>query len=105
MFSDENGISVDYHPGTSFTLTGRPHSLSIESRQANTLLLASFMTVRNNSEEACSNALLKDLSEEDQAMYRENSKIGQNNIKLISNDTSRSFDACIRRSFSIKTDY
>jgi len=100
MFSEKENTAVDYHPGSLISVAGNTSPISLKSRQANTLLLASYMTVRSNCEELCSNDLLNELPDDEKDLYRRNSRIGQNNIKEIINYTSKSMDSCIRRCFS-----
>jgi hypothetical protein len=99
MFSESDNTAVNYYFGSPYRLSEKNVPITLKERLAHNTLLASFMVIRQNSEEACSLKLLQDLSEEKQKEYRVNSTIGQNGLKLINDDLSKSFDACIRRSF------
>lgn len=99
MFSEKENFAVDYHTGSLASTAGITTPLSLKTRKANTYLLASYITVRENCEEVCSNDLLNGLPDDEKEFYRKNSQIGQNNIKEVLNSTSKALDGCIRRCF------
>ena len=99
MFSEKESSPVDYHYGTTNGYAGLHPPLSLKDRKANTLMLASYMTVRSNCEELCSNDVLNGLPEDEKSFYRSNSHFGQSTKKEIINSTSKALDGCIRRCF------
>lgn len=101
MFSEPDATPVSYHPGTTYRVNSNTPVLNLKTRDTHDLLLASFMVVRQNCEEACSQKILEGLSDERQQEYRESSKISQNSIKTIKDDMSNNLDSCIRRCFGI----
>jgi predicted AlkP superfamily phosphohydrolase/phosphomutase len=102
MFSERDETIVDYAPVSGLPKTGFFIPVSASKTQVQDILTSSFIVVRNNCEEACSQKLLSEVSESQKQEYRNNSKLGQNHLKTIVNDDlMKSFDSCIRRCFSI----
>jgi hypothetical protein len=101
MFFELDETIVDYSPKSEFNITGIYHPVNTTKTLAQDILMSSFMIVRNNCEEACSQKLLSELSDNQKEEYRNNSKITQHHLKTIDDSTSRGFESCIRRCFSI----
>lgn len=101
MFSEPDDSPVYYHPGSPHAIADRAGVLSLKDREAHDILLSSFMVVRKNCDDTCSQKILEGLSDEKQLEYRENSKIGQSTLKTIKDDLSTGLDSCIRRCFGI----
>jgi predicted AlkP superfamily phosphohydrolase/phosphomutase len=100
MFSEKDETIVDYNPVSVFFKTGIINPVHADRSLAQDILVSSFMVVRNNCEEACSQKLLSEVSDSQKQEYRNNSKISQNYLKTVDDDLMRSFDSCIRRCFS-----
>jgi hypothetical protein len=101
MFSEPDETIVDYTKRSQWKRTSHQFPTSLRSQYARDILMSSFMVIRNNCEEACSQRVLADLSEEKKDEYRKNSKIGQQALRTILNDdpVMQSLDSCIRRCF------
>ncbi len=100
MFSENDETIVDYNPVSAFFKTGIYNPVHANNSLAQDVLTSSFMVVRNNCEESCSQKLLSEVSDNQKQEYRNNSKLSQNYLKTIDDDLMRSFDSCIRRCFS-----
>jgi hypothetical protein len=104
MFSEQDDTIINYsssypeyvtHPGIYF-----PYKL--KQQYLYNILTSAYTTIRTNCEEACSQKLLVDLSDEDKQELRNNSKISQIHLKSRSDDIQFNFDSCIRRCFGKK---
>jgi hypothetical protein len=100
MFSEPDSTIVDYSPGTIYRVPEYTPSISEKEIKNKNVLLASFMVVRTNCEEACSSKLLSNLDENEQKTYRELSQIGQTTLREFNDDITRNMDSCIRSCFS-----
>lgn len=101
MFSEEIERTVNWAAGSQYFKLPHEIPMYLKERNSHNILLASYMTVRTNCEEACSTKLLTDIPEEFQAEYRQGSRIAQYNLKTVNDDLSKSLDSCVRRCFGI----
>jgi hypothetical protein len=99
MFSQKDDTAISYHYGTAHGRQPLYLPFSLKQKFANNALLSAFTTVRGNCEEACSQKLLADLSDEIKQEYRDNSKIAQVSLKSKNDSTQQGLDSCIRRCF------
>jgi hypothetical protein len=90
---------INYASGSTYGQVPINLPYTLRTIHSNNILTSAFTIVRNNCEEACSVKLLSDLSDEDRAEYRQNSKISQNKFKTRNDDTQKQFDSCLRRCF------
>jgi hypothetical protein len=102
MFTYTNDETpINYSTGSLYGSNPINLPLNLKMINSNNILTSAYTIVRNNCEEACSIKLLNDLSDEDRAEYRLNSKISQNKFKTKNDDTQSQFDSCLRRCFGI----
>jgi hypothetical protein len=99
MFSEPDETIVDYSMRSEWQRIGHQFPTFLRHQYARDILMSTFMVVRNNCEEACSQKLLSDLNDEKREEYRLNSKISQNSLKSLDDPLMRSLDSCIRRCF------
>ena len=101
MFSERDETIVDYSPASDYHKNGIVNPVNANKSFVQDILMSSFMVVRNNCEEACSQKLLSEVSDSQKQEYRNNSRLGQHHIQTVDDSLMRSFDSCIRRCFSI----
>ena len=101
MFSEKDETIVDYNQGSVFFQIGIVNPIYENKTITQDVLMSSYMIVRNNCEEACSQKLLSDLSDTDKSEYRSNTRISQNYLKTLDNPLMKDMDSCIRRCFGI----
>ena len=99
MFSQKDNTTVNYHHGPITQYSSFYLPLTKKQRTANDILISAFTVVRSNCEEACSQKLLQDLSDEAKQEYRKNSRISQISLKSMNDETQKGLDGCIRRCF------
>ena len=105
MFSQKDDTAISYHYGTEYQRQPLYLPFTLKQKFANNALLSAFTVVRSNCEEACSQKLLADLSDELKQEYRDNSKIAQVSLKSKNDSTQVGLDSCIRRCFGKKLDW
>jgi hypothetical protein len=99
MFSEPDETIVDYSIRSIWRRAGHQFPTYLKHQYARDILMSSFMVVRNNCEEACSQKLLADLSDDKRDEYKKNSRISQNKLKTLDDPLMRNLDSCIRRCF------
>jgi len=99
MFSTQDVTPIDYFKGNFWNVEDVVHAKPLRERKANNLLMASFITIRRNCEEACSQKMLNDVSEDIKDDCKKNSRISQITLKSNNDELQKGFDACIRRCF------
>lgn len=100
MFTySQDETAINYASGSSYGQVPINLPFTNQTIHTNNILTSAYTVVRNNCEEACSVKLLSDLSDEDKAEYRQNSKISQNKLKTKNDETQKQFDSCLRRCF------
>jgi hypothetical protein len=102
MFSQIDNTIVNYHYGTVSQKDSFYFPYTTKQRHSYNLLSSAYTVVRTNCEDACSQKILSDMTDELKKEYRDNSKIGQMKLKSLNNDTQISLDSCIRRCFGKK---
>ncbi len=101
MFSERDETIVDYCKESEYHKNGIVNPVNANKTHVQDILMSSFMIVRNNCEEACSQKLLSEVSDNLKQEYRNNSRLGQQHIQTLDDSLMKSFDSCIRRCFSI----
>lgn len=96
MFSGKDNAPVDLTFNNTWNPVEWLHATNVRDRVANNLLLAGFITVGKNCENACSSKLLNDENREE---YLKDARIAQINLKSKNDDLQKSLDSCIRRCF------
>jgi len=100
MFTySQDETAINYAAGSAYGQVPVNLPLTPRTVHSNDILTSAYSIIRNNCEEACSVKLLSELSDDDKAEYRQNSKISQIKFKLRNDETQTQFDSCLRRCF------
>lgn len=99
MFSQHDDSIVSYHYGNNRLSQPSYLPFTLKQKASNNILLSAFTVVRGNCEDACSQKILADVSDELKQEYKDNSKIAQISLKSKNDSIQKGLDGCIRRCF------